>query len=270
MTTLLFERYISVTLPRLTISEGTIRLDIALEASDKPPEGFVEVFNLKPETRQQVKQSTGQITIEAGHRNNVAEVFRGSIHRVTESRRRLDRLTKIELGDVQADDLRINGITNRSYALPTPTRDIVRDIIVEDLMMPVGARDLENIPLTSVRSSWSWGGTSREALKTLLYREPVRWFEEHGAMRIVSLDTPETGRTTLRISPETGLIGSPEDKEDGIEVRTLMLPHATLNAQAIVKSETYSGAWFVYGFRHKAINRLPGDFVTILDLRPNE
>ncbi len=78
-----------------------------------------------------------------------------------------------------------------------------------------------------------------------------RWSIQDGVIQIIGADAPSSGGGVL-LKPGTGLIGSPERKDDGIQVKSLLRPELRPGRLFKIESRFISGWYRVEKSTHTA------------------
>ena len=119
VTNLLWDRKIEVEFRTVTLSEVLLEVNLKRAASEKPPEGSIDAYNLAPETVRQIAIADVPVVIRSGYGRNVSEIFRGFVTNVNPIRSYLDDIWTFTLGGALTDSELVNGLTNVSYSEPT-------------------------------------------------------------------------------------------------------------------------------------------------------
>ena len=265
---LLFDRKIVVETADLIIFDPKIRLDIKTSLSSNPNDGKVEIYNLSPDRRRNIKERGGVVRVSAGYGSAVSLLTEQTIQEVTHPRDKLDRITRISLGGQIARQARqplLGGITNVVYRGTVNVRTIASNIITRDLGLLVG--DVRVIP-NFTATDWGWSGQSTEGLKILLADLNVNAYEENGVVYFNKIGAVNSEAPALRISPENGLIGVPEETDEGAMITTFLDPLARPGALIELESQDLSGEWKAISIHHVGTNWVPGPFETHMELRP--
>ncbi|WP_298165132.1 hypothetical protein [Novosphingobium sp.] len=90
-------------------------------------------------------------------------------------------------------------------------------------------------------------GMARRALTDAATKMKAVWYYSNDGIDLVSVENPKAGEATV-INGDTGMIGWPEQTQDGIRVRCLLNPNLTIGAtikldNASVQAATFSTAY---------------------------
>lgn len=295
---LLYGRRIAVEVAGLVIRDLRIAFRVNRQADGSPPNGLVRVWNLKRENATLVRDHGAGIVVSAGYGENVGVVLDGTVERATPVRETVDRVTTIEVTGKVVSPAVLAGVTTRSYGRPVSLRTAITDV-VSDLGLSLGSLDPvpadENLP-----GAWSWSGRSDSALTLLCRQVGLTWWDDDGVIRFSTFGRRDPGVPAIRLSRETGLVGSPsstvrlvrrggrrpsgraaaiaqltgegagteptvEEVESGT-ASSLLDHRARIGSRLDIESDTLTGEWVVVGLRHRGDNRR-GSFVTDYSLR---
>ena len=261
----LYGRRVEVRIAGLIIRDLHISFEVKRQADKTEPKGHVKIYNLTRQHEQQIEDRGEAIRLDAGYPETIAVLFDGSVQRVERRRRRLARITRIELGGhLQAAD-RVGGYTNRSYAGSESIRRIARDIVERDIGLGIGP--LDAIPADAQTENYAWAGSSGLALDHLLRRVGVTFIEDDGVIKFNKPGAAASDGVSLVLSPTSGLVGAPAVTDDGVECESLLQPLARVGGLLRLRAETYSGTFKIVGVKHTGDN-WQGDYRTAYDLRP--
>ena len=265
---------------QLRVDSLYIRFRLRCEATDTPPSGHVDVYNLNERSEVRIRERGRLIKLFAGYEGDeLPIIFDGNVRRVERLRAELDRITRMHVGGRPEVDAPARSIFMRSYEGEVPVRDIVADG-VDVLGLELGPTDL--IPADAVESDFVYNGPTRTMITQRLRPLGVEWYEEAGVARFskfkeASDDRPEG----IVISEQTGMIGTPTVTDDGIRVPTLLDARLRLGVTFTVKSsvidaplaenlraaEIEDGRWKAIDVLHVGDNR-EGPFRTEVEGRP--
>ena len=263
---LLFHRQIRISVADLLIQNLRMQVEIERPADSTQTTGKAAIFNLSIERESQVYDKGGPIRIEAGYPSTIATIFSGRVQRVRRSRQIgqvVHRVLKMDLGDETHTVGRLS-VTSRAYSGAEQVRNIVVDLAA-DMGLPVRP---DPIPTGLVVRDWSASGAVTDLLTDVLDPFGFAWFEDDGV--IVPYPAGETATTDDQqpqaLSAQTGLIGVPEETDEGAQATMLLNPAIQRGSFLLIDSVTAAGLWRVVALKHQADNR-GRRFQTWVDLR---
>lgn len=239
----------------VTINSEELDLEFTVPFDDdlEPNEAEVTVYNLSPNTVNQIKYRSG-ISIEAGYKDDTGVVFSGYVDKVTTKLDGADRVTTIKC----LDSVSKNTLQERTYKAGTKASYILRD-----LLKKTGTP----IAVFSVRRDWTYkdeqkvDGDLMENIKKFSQVCGVSTYINKG--RIYCRYIKEGDNLRFTVSEETGLIGSPEPFEEevsaedyketikGYEAEMLFQHRITAGAIVTLKSVFANGTYRVCKGEHR-------------------
>lgn len=193
--------------------------------SSEPNKSTLQIYNLSTKTRNSIT-SGKRIVIEAGYESGqYGLIYDGDIIVVVNSGMNgKDKLTQIIAQD---GDLFLNsGFINASYSKGQKSIDYFKQ--------SVGAVGGETDAVTSEAKSSAlprgkvmFGSTS-DYMRQFAKNEDALFFIDDGKINLVKAADPPRGQV-VSLSPNSGLIGTPELSEDGIKGKCLLNPMIKLN-----------------------------------------
>ena len=265
MTTYSFNRTIEVHVAGFIIREPKIDIDITLEAGGAENGGTVLLYNLSPDHENVIIDRRGEpIEVYAGYGGSPPLLFSGVVQRAFRLPEANARVLSVTVSSMAEAPGTLGGLTNRSYQGEVAVRELVRLIITEDMGFSVIGLDV--IPLTEVlEDGFAHTGISTAALKRLLIRRSISFYEDKGAIHLTKQGVAD-GVGKFTVTPETGLVGTPSQTDEGAKAQVLLNPLIELASSLTIKSQALNGTYKVVALRHHGTNWLPGPFLTELEL----
>lgn len=258
-----FDRVASVTVGKpgqigTKISANRIRFRI--EKTEKPDANTVEVelYNLSPDTRAKCQDTNAIVIVSCGYHGDVEQVVGvGGIHRHETTYPAPDIVTRINCGD-GIEALR-DARTKVSYAAGVPLKTIIDDIAKS---MKIEVRPTDAILSGTYRQGFSFSGQSRDALSKVTAAFGLTWSIQNGQLQITENRKP-VNRQAVLLTPETGLIGSPQPVDDvstetkkhkdmpGLRVECLLNPRLEPGGVFEVRSREHKGFFRIVTVEHR-------------------
>lgn len=188
---------------------------------------IVTIYNLNADTEGKLVEKAHRITIEAGYEGNCGLIFDGDI---------IQPIRYKENGtDYRLDLISMDGdrFLNQGFSAFTMTRGQTKRQVVEQI-----ANTAKNpAKLGSISDSYNGTkyirgkvvfGMAKDYLKQLATTEDSYFYMENGTVNLVSLsDYPED--EIIKLDSTSGLIGSPQQTEDGVTFKCLINPRIKIN-----------------------------------------
>lgn len=232
---------------RIIVAEkGTDGIDItglrAVFSIDKsmsaePNRSTIQIYNLAPATQNFILSSAKRIIVEAGYENSeqYGLIFDGDI--VKALRRAAQSIDKITEVIAQDGDMFLNsGFISVSYSAGQTTESVLSQMAgVADDEMTMGSvsNDLKGTKLARGKAIF---GQPKDYAAMLAKSEGALFYVNDRKINLVKPgDLPEG--EIVDLSPSSGLIGTPEQTDDGISAKCLLNPLLNVNKLVHISNE---------------------------------
>jgi hypothetical protein len=218
-------------------------VDFNVEKSTKPGEPnnvHLRVYNLAPTTRQAISGAQKlTVRLEAGYLGAVAQLYFAEARAAWTTAEGPDYITTIESTDTIARPTGVHSTTKaqpggasgniyRTTGAYVPLQQAFQAIVQQ---MGVGKGNLDQAlaqlqskGFTSVPGGALIGNTARR-MTDLCRSAGLQWWIDDGALVLVNAGQALQTTKAIRISEESGMIGSPSvDSQGALSVKTLLIP----------------------------------------------
>lgn len=220
--------------PSAYIPESTLdlsELHCVFRTQNQDDEGpsncTVRLFNMSDDTVQTIKKfGYTRVILQAGYEGNFGVIFDGTIKQFRTGRM---NATDSYLDILAADgDLAYNyGISNATIAAGQPRSAITAALVKDFTKYGVDlSSDLSETGGTLPRGKVLWGMT-RSLMRDHVATAGCTWSIQNGKINIIPLDSYLPGQAVV-LSVQTGLVGIPEQTQDGVKVRALLNPRIVI------------------------------------------
>lgn len=213
----------------------------------EPNKCEISVHNLIPESVRLFQEEGAVIVLEAGHGDTVDTLFLGDIDRAVVTSRGTDRVLQIEASD-GGRKLRGAEITE-SFGRGTSLQTVF-DALANSLGVPIGPAS--RIPRIDIARGIVLSGPVRDALDLVTRSVGLVWSVQDDELVVVARDPvgaviagllSDTRESAPLVSPASGLIGSPRQTEEGVEVETLIDGRLRPGRRFVLESRDLSGVY---------------------------
>lgn len=201
---------------RMGRAPAQIRFRVAHNITGYQSIAEIAVFGLGRGTRQRVYEKYDRVRLVAGYQGRHGEIFNGTIYNVSIGRDGPETyVTLLCSSGSRAYEM---AYMNRTFGPGTPLKEMIQaagesmEIAVEFI------GNFDDIPATLRNRAFAQ--TARSMLRQLSMQNEFAWMIENG--RLVVMRDRATRDVEHRYSAGTGLIGSPQIHERGLDVRVLM------------------------------------------------
>lgn len=191
-----------------------------------PNNTLIRVWNLRPETAERVKNEFTRVVLQAGYRDGAfGTIFDGSIIQAKMGR---GNATDTYLDIVAADgDQAYNfAVVNKSLAAGSTPADhtAAAAAAMEDHGVKMGYRPEAFPGSNPLPRGKVMHGMARDKLRGIASNTQTKWSIQNGSVQMVPLTGVIPG-AAVAINAGSGMIGIPEQTQDGIKVRLLLNPN---------------------------------------------
>jgi len=219
----------------LNLDDLQTEFQVHLNAIQHPDYAYVRITNLSDDTSNQIFQPGASFRIEAGyHEGPYGQIFQGE---VKEQRR-----GKLNGTDKYHDFLAVSSGVGYTYGhvsetLPAGTKlkDIAQKAIQAMGQHGVTAGQLGDFGDKEFKRGVTLNAPAHDILRWVAETANMAWYIEHGKVNMVKNGESLSGGGGV-ISPDTGLIGVPEQTLTGVNIRVLIDPRIKLKQMITLKS----------------------------------
>jgi hypothetical protein len=247
----LWQRYVAVTFGGKETDEAVkfdglrIVFQVEKNSESNPNTAKISVYNLSAEGRSLAEHKSAIVILEVGYGERIEQLFYGDITRAYISRQGPDWVTTVECGD-GSDALRSVHV-DKSYAPGTDLKQVIKDVaqsFVDQGKVVIGS--LLGIQSEKAQSGIALSGSSKPILDDLAAKQSLEWSLQNNTLQMLPKDK-DNGLEAVLLTPETGLIGSPINREvgdsPGVEFTALIQPQLIPGRLVKIKSREADGVY---------------------------
>jgi hypothetical protein len=176
---------------------------------------------------------TGQLVIQAGYEGNFGLIFRGNVKQV--------RLGRVDAKDSYVDITAADGDEAYNFSPmalslakgSTPADDL--QACVRDMAGGITQGYTPDLSTNGRTRGRVFYGLARDELRDFADRNNVLWSIQDGQLTLIPKNSYIPGEVPV-ISPQTGLIGVPEQTQNGIIMRVLINPSLRIGQRVQLQS----------------------------------
>jgi hypothetical protein len=227
----------------LSWSDLYIKANIELTAGRSPNKAKVEIYNLSQGSLEYLN-IPGQVMQVLAGTDRLDQIFYGDLSRKSVETKVAEpnQVTTINAADGQR--IFRDRYWVASYPAGTTRSQVLADLLAQNAI----ARGYISpaIPELTNPSSWAFAGLVRDALDQL-YPE-AKWSIQRNTLHLVY--PGETPLNTVVVTPQTGLLGSPEKTDKGMKCKLIFDAQVTPGMGLSVTSRLMSGLYRVTKVTH--------------------
>lgn len=188
-----------------------ISFKVKKTSDEKPNTAEVKVTGLSADSRGRAYKMKGQrLTLVAGYGEDAAVIFVGDIRFIESKRENADWVTKFEAGDGERNVQHARA--SQSFKGGTKATDIAKSLIGKMKLNPGTAMDVLKGKAGADKlftGGFTAHGSAAKNLSKVLKPLGLEWSIQDGKLQLLPI-RGVTAETAVLLSPDTGLVGSPE------------------------------------------------------------
>lgn len=207
----------------LNLAGLTINFSIKKTDAQSPNTAAIRVYNLNQETVSRLKKEFTRITLQAGYESNYGGIFDGNIKGAVEGKENgVDTFLDIQAAD--GDGAYNFAVVNATLGAGATQRDQI--LAASKQMQALGvndgyiADDTDGVALPRGKVMY---GMSRDYIRQSAQTAQCSWSIQDGKVQVIPL-SGVLPNSAIVLSSQSGLIGRPEQSDDGVKFRCLLNP----------------------------------------------
>lgn len=247
----LFDRKCDLVVGDLRVTGLRIAFQVEKSLRALPNSVEIKVYNLSPTSRSRIEAAaSGRESIRTqllvGFGDNLWQLFVGDLREAKSKREGADVITT--LSGVDGGNAARTGRTSRTFP-PNASVGMVLSHLAETLEAGIGnaleafsGSSIDGVGRTFPRGT-SVHGNAAEALSGLCLSAGLEWSIQNGLIQVLEIGRAIPGRA-LRLTPQTGLYGSPTISNRGVVSGSCaIVPDATPGRLFTIESEFVNGTF---------------------------
>lgn len=244
----LYGKSLLVTVDDIDLSGFDAAFQVTRTLKASPNTCELRVYNLGKALRRELATKVKDglfVSIAAGFGNRLCQIYRGDLRDAFSVREDTGWLTTISSGD--GEKARRNARIRRAFPRGTKV-DVVLRALTESLGVGMGNSTralLQPRKLTHGSSEFVTGtvthGSAAAQLTELLNSVGMEWSIQDGELQVLDKGRALEGEAIV-LTPETGLVGSPEPGHKGtVKATVLLMPGLQPGAQVLIETSEVHG-----------------------------
>lgn len=217
------------------IDVSTLRCTFQIEKSllETPNYAEIVLYNLSAQTENSIIKEGAKVILEAGYQNpQYGLIFSGDI--VQPLRGKEDNTTYTLTLVSQDGDLFYNkGIINASFRAGQTSRDILENMTKQSSNALELGQLSNNLTPTALPRGKALFGLTRDYFRQIAKSEQAAFYINNNKIEFIkAIDLPTN--EVIKLNGKSGLIGMPEQTEEGIQATCLLNPLLDLNKMVAI------------------------------------
>jgi hypothetical protein len=233
---------------------STLRFTFAIKRGDlqTPNTADVRIYNVAPNTMLAIEKEYTRLVIQAGYDGNFGVIFDGLIKQV---RRGRESATDTYIDITVADGDAAYNYSMSAFALAAGSKPNDRVSAILEAMATNGVvggyvPDLGGNPLPRGKSVFAM---SRDELRNIAFNAQSSWSIQDGKLNMIPITAYQPGQIPV-ITAATGMIGLPEQTQNGIRVKCLLNPNIKIGQAIKLDNESIQRYRFGLGVTDQPTN----------------
>lgn len=237
---------------------SSLRIVFKIKKSDAqtPNTAEIRVYNLASDTAKQIRKEFKRVVLQAGYESNYGVIFDGNIKQVRMGRENgTDTYIDIAAGD--GDDAYNYAVVNTTLAAGAKQSDQINAAAGSMASKGVNKGFVADTGSSSLPRGKVMYGNARDYLRQSAEASGTTWSVQDGKLQLVSLTSVLPNQAVL-LTSKTGLVGTPEQTNDGIKAKCLLNPMLKIGVRVKINEEDVNEAKLPDSDKNDAANK-PAD-----------
>ncbi|MCK1783437.1 hypothetical protein L9Z73_03390 [Pseudomonas sp. TNT11] len=206
----------------LDLSDMRIRFAVRRGDFKTPNSADIRVYNLSPDTVRRVQKEFERVVLQAGYAGNYGVIFDGTIKQVRRGRESQTD-TYIDITAADGDSAYNFAVMNVTLAAGSTASDHLQQALSSMASRGVTMGEAPDLAVNRLPRGKVFYGMTRDFLDILGKTQDVSWSIQDGKLTLIPNNAYLPGEAVV-VTSATGMIGLPEQTQNGINVRTLLNP----------------------------------------------
>lgn len=228
----------------IDLSELRIRFSVRRGTISTPNTADIRVYNVSAETaRKSQLKEFGRVVLQAGYAGNYGVIFDGTIKQVRRGRESQTD-TYLDITAADGDSAYNWSVINMSLAAGSTAQDHLKAAVQAMEGRGVTMGDSGTLSTNKLPRGKVMFGLTREVLDNLGRTQDVSWSIQDGKMTLIP-NTAYLPGDAIVVNYQTGMVGLPEQTQNGVNVRMLLNPSVKIGR--LLKLDNASIQQYRYG-----------------------
>lgn len=194
-----------------------------------PNSAEIRVYNLEENTAKRIRKEFTQVILQGGYQGNYGVIFQGNIKQVILGRENsTDTFIDIVAGD--GDNAYNFAVVNTTLRKGSTPMDQVSQAMAPMATMGVGSGFIDADTTSKLPRGKVMYGNSREYLRSVAQSQASSWSIQDQKINFTKLRTYLPGQVVV-LTSKTGMIGTPQQTNEGLNVKCLMNPFLRISGR---------------------------------------
>lgn len=220
----------------LDLSQFRIKFSVKRSDTASPNTADIKVYNLDDQTAIQIRKEFTRVLLQAGYESNKGVVFSGNIAQVIIGRESAtDTFIEIIAGD--GDRAYNYAILNTSIGKGLTLATQINTAVTAMTPKGVTAGHINDLPTTQLPRGKVFFGRAVNYLQNAALTSKSSWSIQNEKINFVATKAYLPGEQVV-ISATTGMVGTPQQTNEGVNVKVLLNPNITPMGRVYIDTGT--------------------------------
>jgi hypothetical protein len=206
----------------LDLSDLHLQFEVRNATTQTLKTATIRVYNLSSDTANTIQNEFTRVILSAGYEGNIALIFQGQIASVKHGKLNATD-TFLEIAAQDGDKAYNFAVTNRTLAKGWTADDAYNAFLQDVQAFGITAGHKPDFGTSESTDALPCYGMTRDYLRTLADSQGCRWSIEDNKLNFVPIDGSLPDAVVV-LKSDSGLIGTPTQTFQGIEIRGLLNP----------------------------------------------
>lgn len=214
---------------QLDLSSLQIKFQVHQGDIQTPNSADIRVYNVSAETAQRIQKEFSKVILQAGYEGNFGTIFSGTAVQLRRGRESsIDSYLDITAGD--GDQAYNFALMNKSLSAGSTATDRLRAITGAMAPHGVDRATTAQLPDNRLARGKVMFGLARDHARALANNTQTDWSIQDGQLTLIPKSAYLPGEIPV-ITAATGMIGMPEQTQDGIKLTCLLNPNIKMGGR---------------------------------------
>lgn len=220
----------------LDLSQLRIRFKIKQWDLQTPNNAVIRLTNAAPDTIKALQDEFTRVTLQVGYGGGqLGTIFDGNIIQVFDGREsQVDTMATIVAGD--GDEAVNFSVTNQTLAAGSTLTEQFQAVIANFNGYGVKQGYIGALPANPLPRGKAAVGMTKDVMRRLAQQAGANWSIQNGRVNVMPITGYLPGEAVV-LNSDTGMIGFPQQTQDGITVRCLINPKITVGGRVQIANQ---------------------------------
>lgn len=243
----------------LEFSAFRVRFAVRRGDIQTPNSADIRIYNVSPDTSQRAEREFSRVILQAGYEGNYGVIFDGLIKQIRRGRESQTD-TYLDITAADGDSAYNFAVVIASLAAGSTPKDHVAEILQgmksRGITQGFAPWDQPGVPpANGLPRGKVLFGMCKDALRTVGKNTGTSWSIQDGALTFIPQSAYLPGDAVV-VNAATGMIGLPEQTQNGIKVKTLLNPNIKIGSVIELDNESIQSLRFGLSVADSAKNMM--------------